>query len=160
MRIKAAIAAGLLGLLLTGSARAETSSAQMQVSVRVVPNCRITVTDLSFGSYDPLVEHAARNLDGTALVRVACTKNERASILMEERGAPVRMLRSGSNELAYGIYSDSARTSLWGTGGNAVQLTFEEGSDPRELTVYGRIPPGQVVPAGMYIDSVTATVDF
>lgn len=160
MRSKTAIAAGLLGLLLTGSARAATNSAQVQVSVRVVPNCRITVTDLSFGSYDPLVEHASRNLDGTALVRVTCTKNERASVLMEERGGPLRTLRSGSNELAYGIYSDSSRTSVWGTGGNAVQLSFEDGSDPRELTVYGRIPPGQVVPAGMYLDSVTATVDF
>jgi spore coat protein U-like protein len=160
MRTRTAIAAALAALLLTGPASAASNSAQMQVSVRVVPNCRITVTDLSFGSYDPLVEHASQHLDGTAQVRVACTKNERATILMDERGTPARSLRSGSYELNYDIFSDSARTQPWRSGSQGVQLTFEKGSDPHELTVFGRIPRGQVVPAGTYLDSVTATVDF
>ena len=160
MRRTTVIAAGLLALLLAAPVHAESNSALMQVSVRVVPNCRIAVTDLSFGSYDPLIEHAARNLDGTAQVRVVCTKNERAAILMEEPGSPQRTLRAGGHQLAYALFSDPARTQVWGAGGNAVQLTFDTGSVARELTVFGRIPSGQVVPSGTYFDSVTATVDF
>ena len=152
--------AGLLALFLAADAGAATDSAVMQVSVSVVPNCRIAVTDMAFGAYDPLVQHATTNLDGTAQVRVVCTKNERASILMEENGSPVRSLRSGEHLLAYGIFSDSARTQVWGTGANAVQVSFEQGSTPQELTVFGRIAGGQVVPAGSYVDAVTATVDF
>ena len=154
------IAVGLLALLIAAPVHAETNSAVMQVSVRVVPNCRIAVTDLAFGAYDPLIEHAARNLDGTAQVRVVCTKNERATILMEELATPRRTLRSGGNELTYALFSDPARTQVWGTGGNALQLTFANGSAPSEFTVFGRIPSGQVVPSGTYFDSVTATVDF
>lgn len=152
--------AGLVAFLLAVPALPATDSALMQVSARVVPNCRIAVTDLAFGEYDPLAAHAGSSLDGTAQVRVVCTKNERASILMEEQGSPTRNLRSGANLLSYGIFSDAARTEVWGSRGSAVQVTFEDGSDPRELTVFGRIPAGQVVPAGSYFDSVTATVDF
>lgn len=160
MRTLIVITAGTLVLLLALPASGATASALLQVSVRVVPNCRISVTDLAFGAYDPLVEHSVSNLDGTAQVRVICTKNERATILMEERSSAKRVLQSGQYNLTYGIFSDAARTKVWGSGGNAVQLTFEDGSDPHELTVFGRIPAGQVVPAGSYVDSVTATVDF
>ena len=160
MRARILTTAAMLVLLMAAAAGAATSSANIEVTVRVVPNCRIAVTNLAFGDYDPLVEHAARNLDGTALVRVTCSKNERASIVMEENESLPRMLRAGSEELAYAIFSDPSRTRMWGTGGNAVQVSFEETTAPQELTVYGRIPGGQVVPAGWYSDSVTATVDF
>lgn len=160
MRLRTTIAVSLLALLMSGDAHAATDSARMQVTVRVVPNCRIAVTDLAFGAYDPLVEHSSQNLDGTAAVTVVCTRNERATILMEGSEAAMRALRAGEYSLSYGIFSDSARTQIWGTGANAVQVSFDDTSGPRELTVYGRIPPGQVVPAGIYYDSVTATVDF
>ncbi|HUP45033.1 MAG TPA: spore coat U domain-containing protein [Thermoanaerobaculia bacterium] len=160
MKIELGMTAALVALLLVVDAGAATDSARMQVSVSVIPNCRIAVTDLAFGAYDPLVEHATTNLDGTAQVRVVCTKNERASILMEENGSSIRTLRSGDSLLSYGIFSDPARTQTWGAGANAVQVTFDQGSTPQELTVFGRIPGGQVVPAGSYMDAVTATVDF
>ena len=150
----------LLAAILSSAAMAETNTARMEVSVRVVPNCRIAVTDLAFGAYDPLVDHAAQGLDGSALVRVVCTRNERATILMEEQASSRRTLRSGSHELAYSIYTDADRTRTWGTGLSAVQVSFPDGLAPKELTVYGRIPGGQVVPAGWYYDSVIATVDF
>jgi spore coat protein U-like protein len=160
MRLARSIVAALAGLLLATAASGETNSALMQVSVEVVPNCRIAVTDLAFGDYDPLERHASTNLDGTARVRVVCTKNERATILMEQNGSEQRALRHGQSLLAYGIFSDPARTKIWGGGASGVQVSFEHGSAPQELTVFGRIPAGQVVPAGYYIDSVTATVDF
>ena len=161
MRIWIVLMAGLLALLTAVAGEAATASAQLNVTVRVVPNCRIAVTDLAFGAYDPLVQHSTQNLDGTALVRVVCTKNERATILMEdEHGSNARALSFAGNALTYGIFSDSARTSVWGGRGNGVQVTFDGGSSPQELTVYGRIPAGQVVPAGPYSDAVTATVDF
>ena len=128
--------------------------------ILAVPNCRIAVTDLAFGAYDPLVIHSAQSLDGTALVRVACTKNERATIFMDEGDAPARSLRFGSYVLPYAIFSHPARTRVWGGPGNGVEVLFDGGSTPQDLTVYGRIPAGQVVPAGSYADAVTATVDF
>lgn len=160
MRIRTGLIGSLLALLVAVAGEAATRSARMNVTVTVVPNCRIAVTDLAFGEYDPLVVHASQGLDGTALVRVVCTRNERATILMEENGSPVRVLTDGNHRISYGIFADPARTQAWGIAGNAVQVNFDDGSIPRELTVYGRIPAGQVVPAGPYSDAVTATVDF
>jgi spore coat protein U-like protein len=160
MRIRIAMMSSLLALLTAVAGEAATESARMNVTARVVPNCRITVTDLAFGAYDPLVEHANQSLDGTAVVRVVCTKNERAAILMEDNGSPARALSFGTYALTYGLFSDSARTKIWGGPATDVQVSFEDGSIPQELTVFGRIPGGQVVPAGPYADAVTATVDF
>jgi spore coat protein U-like protein len=160
MRTRTILIASFLALLIAAAGEGATESARMQVTVRVVTNCRIAVSDLAFGAYDPLIEHAAQNLDGTALVRVVCTRNERASILMEENESSVRSLRSGDETLSYRLFSDPARTRVWGGRANSVQVRFDGSSNARELTVYGRIPAGQVVPAGSYSDAVTATVDF
>ena len=160
MKIGIRLTMTFLTLLTAVVGEAASDSAQMNVTVRVVPNCRITVTDLAFGAYDPLVQHSTENLDGTAQLRVVCTKNERATIVMEENGAPARVLTNGGSQLTYGIFSDSARTRIWGGAGSGVEVSFEGGSQPQELTVYGRIPAGQVVPAGPYADAVTATVEF
>lgn len=160
-RITTLAAATMFLLLLSAQiANAATTSAQIQVSVQVIANCRIVVTDLAFGAYDPLVEHSTAALDGSANVQVLCTKNLRATVLMDDNsGVASRFMRSGSDSLPYAIFSDASRTKVWGTGANAIQITGT-GTSPQELTVFGRIPAGQVVPAGWYTDAVTATVDF
>lgn len=158
-RITTLAAATMFLLLSARIANAATTSAQIQVSVQVIANCRIVVTDLAFGAYDPLVQHSTQALDGSANVQVLCTKNLRATVLMDESGIASRAMHSGPDSLSYAIFSDASRTNAWGTGANAIQITGT-GSSPQELTVFGRIPAGQVIPAGWYTDAVTATVDF
>jgi spore coat protein U-like protein len=158
-RITTLAAAAMFLLLSARIANAASTSAQIQVSVQVIANCRIVVSDLAFGAYDPLVQHSTQPLDGTANVQVLCTKNLRANVLMDDSGNASRDMHSGSDLLSYAIFSDGARSKTWGTGANAIQITGT-GNSPQELTVFGRIPGGQVVPAGWYTDAVTATVDF
>jgi spore coat protein U-like protein len=151
-----------LALVLAATAHlaaAEVRSATMQVSVRVVANCQISVTDLAFGSYDPLLENASKPLDGTADVAVLCTKDLRATVLMMNDGSSTRFLRSGDLTLSYGLFSDPARSRTWGGGTDGVQIVGT-GSVPQKVMVYGRVPPSQVVPGGWYTDAVTAVVDF
>ena len=156
---KLIVIAGLLAALLaTRPAAAASESVQLQVSVQVVPNCRILVTDLAFGAYDPLMQHAAQPLDGTADMSVLCTKALRASVLFNN-GSNARSMRSVDGSLSYALFSDASRTKTWGMGADAVQV-IGTGSTPNRLTVYGRVPGAQVVPAGWYTDAVTATVDF
>ena len=147
-------------LLATGrTASAATGAAQIQVSVEVVANCRILVTNLAFGAYDPMMQNATDPLDGTANLSVLCTKDLRASVLIDDDGSGARQMRSPDSQVSYALFSDSARTRVWGTGANAIQV-IGNGSTPREMTVYGRVAPSQVVPAGLYTDAVTARVDF
>jgi spore coat protein U-like protein len=68
-------------------------------------------------------------------------------------------MASGSQNLSYELYRDASRSSRWERG-NVLALRAEGVFTPTAFAVYGRIPAGQVVPAGAYSDTVTATVDF
>ena len=136
----------------------------IDVSATVIPNCRIDLTPLRFGAYDPLGSNATAVLDAATDINLTCTRNSRATIVMDEgrgggRPGDERGLVLGNDRLTYQIFSDSARTQVWGRGAAAVQISATK-SGRQQLTVYGRIAPGQEVPAGTYIDVVTATVDF
>jgi spore coat protein U-like protein len=71
--------------------------------------------------------------------------------------APLRQLSNGTDVLSYALYSDSARTTVW--GGTGVAAPTPTGT-AQTSTVYGRIAAGQNKPVGEYADTVTATDTF
>jgi spore coat protein U-like protein len=150
------------------SARAEgarTASASLEVSAVVMPNCRLSVTPLGFGSYDPLGANNQNNLDATATVVITCTRDSRASVDMDygrnaPSGAQSRFLTLGTERLNYDLFRDAARSQLWASGADSLSVVAQGIRSPVSVIVYGRIPPGQEVAAGTYNDVVTATVDF
>lgn len=138
-------------------------SAEMAVSASVPPNCRLDVLPLAFDSYDPLGTNGTQNADASTTMTVVCTLNSSAAITMgggATGSANSRKLMFGSYELQYQIFRDAARTQVWGSGADAEQVTGAGSRTPQRLTIYGRIPPAQEVPAGTYRDVVTATIDF
>ena len=142
---------------------AETASVALRVTASVQANCRISVSDLSFGVYDPLLTNAQSSLDATAALTVSCTRGTSASVLVDGgssgAGAPSRQMTSGAQKLSYQIYSDSSRSTVWSPG-SRLGINIRSAGSPGRFEVYGRIPPGQVVLAGSYSDRVTATVEF
>ncbi len=72
-----------------------------------------------------------------------------------------RMQRNGV-DLPYGLYTNSARTTLWGngTGGTSVVTRFVFIFSEFTLPIYGRIPARQNIPVGFYSDSVTVQFEF
>ncbi|EQB03637.1 hypothetical protein L286_11465 [Sphingobium sp. HDIP04] len=75
-----------------------------------------------------------------------------------------RRLRRGTDSLAYNLYTDAARTQIWGdgTGGStrvtrnfAALLNFTD-----TMTVYARLPARQNVSAGSYSDTMIVTVTY
>jgi len=161
-RIGAAPLLAVLVALSFSPARSESRFTTLVVASTVASNCRIAVSDLSFGAYDPLVTHAASSLDASTILTVTCTKGTTANVLVSDGGhgaAGARRMASGSQSLSYELYRDASRSSRWERG-NVLALRAEGAFTPTTLAVYGRIPAGQVVPAGAYSDTVTATVDF
>jgi len=71
-----------------------------------------------------------------------------------------RTMLSGANVLGYNVYTDAARTRVWGdsTGGTFVGLAPV--AKNASLPVYGRMPPGQNVASGSYSDTLTVTFFF
>lgn len=171
MKAKLAVAARRIGAapllaaivaLAASPARAEKRFTTLLVQSSVVPNCRIAVSDLSFAAYDPLAVHASSGLDASAVLTVTCIRGITVNVLVDDGShgsAGVRRMASGPQNLGYELYRDASRSSRWERG-NALALRAEGVFVPTTLGVYGRIPAGQVVPAGAYSDTVTATVDF
>jgi len=79
---------------------------------------------------------------------------------------PRRMRRSaGSDVLNYNIYTDPARTTVFGdgTGGTSDIRPRRPPGPPanwsQTIITYGRIPPGQDVTVGTYSDTLSVTVN-
>ncbi len=64
--------------------------------------------------------------------------------------------------MTYQLYSDSGRTTVWGStsGGATLAVAAPTSKAATTYTVYGRITGGQDVAAGNYGDTVVATVNF
>lgn len=139
---------------------AGTQSATMSLSTEVVANCTITADALTVSGYDPVVAHKTANFDQQSHVNVTCTNGSPVTITLDDGQNVGRQLKFGTDKyLDYELYSDSARTAVWGnTELNDVATT---GTGVAEaLPVYMRVTAGQNVPAGTYTDVVTAVVTF
>lgn len=162
MRNVSLVIALAAGLIAATPLRAASSSAPLQVSAEVSPNCQIAVTNLAFGKYDPLAQNATSQVDAAAAVTMLCTRSSSASISLDfgrNAAGTNRAMSGGTQRVAYQLFRDSGRTQEWARG-EALQFVSEGTRKPEELTLYGRIPPGQEVASGVYTDVVTATVEF
>jgi spore coat protein U-like protein len=152
------IAAAAALAALPGLAAAQTATTTLGVSATVTAVCTVTATPLAFGSY------TAAQLDGTATITVTCSTGAAYTVGLDQgaNGASVttRQMASGANLLNYALFSDTGRTSNWGN--TAPSWVSGTGTGlAQALTVYGRIPAGQFVPAGAgYADTVNVTVTY
>ncbi len=166
--VRSTMAAAANAAVLHGSmpsAAAATATANLTVTATVTNNCTISTAPVAFGNYDPVVANASTSLDSTGTVTVACTKGATATVGLSLGSNPsgsTRQLKDGgTNVLAYELYQDSGRSTVWGDAGAALLSPGAAPSKaPRSFTVYARVPSGQDVAAGNYTDTVVATVNF
>jgi spore coat protein U-like protein len=161
--IRNAYFALLIACMVTTTAQGGSNTSRLEVSAVVVADCRIVTSDLAFGEYDPFLRHATEQLDGAAQMSMVCTRGAQASIFIDagrHSTGSNRALTGGVQQVSYQLYRDEGRTQVWGSGGSALQFVSNGVARPEQVTVYGRIPPGQEVQSGVYTDVVTATVDF
>ena len=148
--------------VLSNTASAATGTASLGVSALVSSGCIVTALPLAFGSYDA---QGASTLDASTSITVLCTLGTAYNVGLNAGGGTgatvaTRKLTSGSNLLNYTLYTDANRTSVWGNtiGTDTVSGTYALLQAP--YTVYGRIPSGQTVAAGIYTDTVTVTITY
>ncbi|MFN3944106.1 MAG: spore coat U domain-containing protein [Allosphingosinicella sp.] len=158
------LAATVASLGLTAPAVAQSANSSLPVSATVTANCTITTSAVSFGSVNTL---SGSNVDGTGGITVTCTNGTSWSASAgagSGTGATLasRRMTSGSNLLNYNLFTDAARTSIWGNGtSSTVALTGTGSGTAQNLTIYGRVASGQTsAPAGSYADTVSVTVSY
>jgi spore coat protein U-like protein len=169
---KALIAASMVGMATSfggRSASAATETGTLAVSATVSASCLVSTAAVNFGNYDPLTTHATAPLDGAGSVIIRCADGLAVNVRLglsavavtgSVDDAPLReMAGPGGDRLAYNLFTDPARTDVWGnTAATGVGATGD-GLD-QALPIYGQIPAGQNRASGVYNDTVTASVVF
>lgn len=157
------------GLLTMGSTAAsaanDTSNGTLQVSATILVACQVSGTSLNFGgSIDPLL--SAGPVDASTALNVVCTNTTPYTVALSagmNAGGPAnfaaRAMKSGSNSLAYQLYLDAARSTVWGSGTGSVYSGVGTGS-AQSLTIYGRLPSLAGAVPGNYSDTVTVTISY
>lgn len=134
-------------------------------------SCTVSTVPVRFGVYNPL-QTAPLSTTGTINVACTCTVLDcvafgyRIDVSAGQSGnVAQRELRDGTKRLQYNLYSDSAFTSLWGTGTGAtggvgvLYLVALFGSR-QPVTVYARLPARQTAQPGAYSDTPVVTVIY
>ncbi len=126
--------------------------------------CTVSATPVAFGTYDVF---ATTPVDSTGSVTYRCQARDRNITITLDAGGggsfSARRMSGAGDTLRYNLYLDAARTTVFGDGTGGTAL-YRDQNPPnnRDVTVpiYGRIPAGQDVGAGLYSDVVTVTINF
>jgi spore coat protein U-like protein len=140
----------------------QTAQTTFRVQARVNAVCAITASDLDFGTYSA---QSGTPLQGTTLLRTTCTPSTTYHIGLDQGQSPgatvnQRKMVSGANNLNYQLYSDSARSTIWGNTTGTDTVTGVGSGLAVDHTVYGAVPAAQVVPAGDYADTITVRIYY
>lgn len=132
-------------------------------SATVPGHCTIdAATDLDFGNVPGLID---ANHDQASTITMTCTNRTAWNVALDNgqnaSGGVRRMQRDGGgSHVTYELYHDPSRTQRWGaTRGSDTRVGTGTGN-PQNVTVHGRVPAGQSIPAGTYRDTITITVTY
>jgi spore coat protein U-like protein len=136
----------------------------------VLSQCTVRATPVSFGNYDVF---AKTPLDGTGTISVACSAGVvKAAVTLGPSSTsgtynPRRMKTSTEKDsLDYNIFVDVARTTILGNGsGGTTDIRLKRPTGPprpwnENISIYGRVPPGQDVFTGSYTDNLMVEIDW
>jgi spore coat protein U-like protein len=127
--------------------------------------CRFkSISDISFGAYD--VFSALPNTSGVGSLTISCSgggEHSNFDVTLstgQSNSYAYRIMKNGPNSLNYNLYTNAARTVVWGNGTGSSSVMSASRNGTTLLSVFGLIPDGQDVAFGTYTDSITATVNF
>lgn len=145
-------------------ASAQTATSTMDVGAVVTNSCVVSTTAINLVNVN-LISTAAR--DATGGMAVTCTNGAGWSAAADAgkgTGATpgARQMVSGADVLDYALYSDTARTVLWGDGTAGTTAITGTGTGVVDnRVIYASVLPGQVTAhAGTYADQINVTVTY
>jgi len=147
----------------SGGTGGSTTTFPFTASATVPNNCSIASADnLEFGSVAGTI---GTDRDQTSTLTFTCTGRTAWNVGLDNgqnASGNTRRMRLGasSNYVTYELYRDAARTQRWGTTLGTDTVAGTGSGSAQSLTVHGRVPATQAVPAGLYRDVVTVTVTY
>ena len=124
--------------------------------------CTISTSGVAFGAYDVF---NSSPVDSTGNITYACNQNNADIVITLGKGGAAlfadRRMLNASEILLYNLYTNAARTIIWGDGTESTQTFAHTNMNKDEVynaTVYGRVPATQDVAAGSYSNTIVATI--
>lgn len=132
--------------------------------------CSTSATLVAFGSYNPF---AVGNSDSAGTITVSCSGGLISLLVSYDiKLSPglygtyaARRMGAGSSRLSYNLYTNAARTTIWGDGSGGTGFVSDGYllgllTVNRNYSVYGRLPAAQNVAPAAYSDTITVTVEY
>lgn len=153
----------------TGAAHAATDTTQFQVKITITESCdvhTVSATDIDFGTHVRSTD--ATPIDNQGALQLNCSKGTPYQIALDpglNSSSPTaaadnrRMISADNNYVPYGLYRDAARTQFWGRVLGTNTFAGTGNAATQSIPVFGRVPATNV-PAGVYMDTITATVTY
>lgn len=161
MRTAVRIPLAAFGLIFAGTVQAQASF-NLSVSAFIASGCTVSAAPVNFGAYSGTA--SAPTIDGLGQVTVRCPVNNNYNVRLNNGVNAAGSLRrmapaAGAARLNYELYKNTGRTQRWGNN-NTERLDGVGNGAAQTWPVYARLPGGQVVPFGAYVDTITATVHY
>lgn len=159
----------IAAVVATGAAHAATDTTQFQIKITITESCdvhTVSATDLDFGSH--VRSTIATPIDNQGTLQLNCSRGTPYQIALDpglnSSSATAaadnrRMISADNNFVPYGLYRDAARTQFWGRVVGTNTFAGTGTAAQQSIPVYGRVPATDV-PAGVYVDTITATVTY
>jgi spore coat protein U-like protein len=130
-------------------------------AARAAGSCStLSASALVFGTYSPL---ATAPLDAAGTLTWRCPGVGVITVTLsrgESTTSTYRTMVGGSEQLAYDVYLDAARTTVLGDTTGGSPATLHGGGQTQSAGLYGRIFAQQDVSAGTYADTLVVTFTF
>lgn len=158
---------GLLGLCIGLPNKGENVLSFLELSLTILPDCKISATDINFGSQPFVTSFDVQR----GVINIACTKGTPYKVSLsqgENYQQGFRQLKYGSNVIAYEIYKGETK-EVWGDTESSKRSSFDADISPGAGFGYraqgfkytAEILPGQEAkPEGMYKDRIMIKVEF
>jgi len=162
MKLKSALLAAGLAMVVVPASHAATATGTLNLSITIIASCVVSAPPaINFGS----VGSIPANIDQTSAFNVTCSNTTPYTIALSlggGTGATVasRKMMSGANMVNYSLYRDAGRTQVWGvtTGTDTVAGTGNGAAQAQ--TIYARVFALATPALGTYNDTVTITVTY
>ncbi|MEO9336528.1 spore coat U domain-containing protein [Mesorhizobium sp. SB112] len=157
------VAALPLLFVLSGTAYSQTATTQFNVQITINAECLInSAGDLTF----PATGVIDAAVDATSDIAVQCTNGTDYDLGLDAgQGAAAtvatrQMTGPGAETVDYSLYTDPARSTVWG---NTVTVDTVAGTGTgteQVYTVYGQVPTQDTPTPGTYNDIITVTLTY
>lgn len=154
-KVLAAMFASMILAVPAANAAGSVANGTLTVSATVTPACTVNSPTLNFGTYNGTLDQVTTN------IVVTCTATGATGTVSIDGTVGSRVMTSGTNTLAYELYTDAAYTpgQEWGSTSTPT-MPLDPTSTTTTLTVYGQIAAGLPLAGGNYSDTRIITVNY